>query len=75
MAVSYIRKGDSKSSGTLNDVLTDVGVIIVGNAYVGDNCRIGAGVVVSSDVPDNCMVVSRSSKIVVKEYIDNSDIY
>lgn len=33
-----------------------IGARVIGNVVVGNNCRIGAGCVVTEDVPDNCLV-------------------
>lgn len=48
------------------------GAMIIGAVKVGDNCRIGANCAVSRDIPDNCIVVSSSPRIIEKnERIEN----
>lgn len=44
--------------------LIGVGAAIIGNIRIGDNVKIGAGVVVTSDIPDNCTVVSAPPRVI-----------
>lgn len=43
------------------------GAKILGGITIGDNVFIGANTVVTKDVPDNCVVVGTSQRIIVKE--------
>lgn len=47
-----------------NDVVCYANSIIVGNIRVGNNVIIGAGAVVTKDVPDNCVVVGNPARII-----------
>lgn len=47
-----------------NNVMISTGAKILGPFKVGDNCKIGAGSVVLSEVPPNCTVVGVPGKIV-----------
>jgi serine O-acetyltransferase len=47
------------------------GAKIIGNVKLGNNVRVGANCVVVKDVPDNCVVVAQSPRIIQKENIDN----
>jgi len=40
------------------------GAKVIGGIHVGNNCKIGAGAVVTKDIPDNCTVVGNPGKIV-----------
>ena len=39
------------------------GATVIGNVRIGNNVKIGAGAVVTTDVPDNCTVVSQPARI------------
>lgn len=65
---------DSKRKGapTIGDnCFIGSGAKIIGNINIGDNVRIGANCVVVTDVPDNSVVVSQSSRIIKKDKINN----
>lgn len=47
-----------------NNVIIYIGAIVVGGIRVGDNAIIGAGSVVSSDVPENAIVGGNPAKII-----------
>jgi serine O-acetyltransferase len=47
-----------------NNVVVGVGAKVIGNIYVGDNSKIGAGSVVISPVPPNATVVGVPGRIV-----------
>ncbi|MDR0864812.1 MAG: serine acetyltransferase [Candidatus Symbiothrix sp.] len=50
-----------------NNVDVGSNSIIIGDITVGDNCVIGAGSVVTKNVPDNCTVVGNPAYIIKKE--------
>lgn len=41
-------------------------VTIIGNVHIGNNVTIGAGTVVVKDIPDNCIVVGNTARIIKK---------
>lgn len=43
------------------------GAIVVGRISIGNNVTIGAGAVVTKDVPDNCVVVGNPARIIKHE--------
>ena len=47
--------------------LIGAGAVLVGGITVGDHVKIGAGAVVSTDIPDGCTVVAQPPRIIVKE--------
>lgn len=47
-----------------NNVNIGANVCIIGNIKVGDNVVIGAGSVVTKDIPANCIVVGNPAKII-----------
>jgi len=49
-----------------NRVIVGAGAKILGNIVIGQNCRIGAGSVVLSDIPDNSTVVGVPGRIVYR---------
>jgi serine O-acetyltransferase len=60
----------SKGVGTPvigDNVYIGVGAKIIGAVKVGDNCRIGANCVVTSDVPPNSLVVLDAPRVVARE--------
>ena len=68
---------DSKSYGAPTiggGVFIGAGAIILGGVEIGNNCRIGAGTVVTKSIPDNCVVVSQPSRVIQKDYLDNTGI-
>ena len=48
--------------------LIGAGAIIVGGVKIGHNVKIGAGAVVSTDIPDNSTVVAQPPRIIHKEH-------
>lgn len=50
-----------------NNVMVGVGASVLGNITVGDNSKVGAGAVVTHDVPPNCTVVGVPGHVVVRE--------
>jgi len=47
-----------------NNVFIGAGAKILGNVYIGDNCKIGSNAVVLRDIPANCTAVGIPAKIV-----------
>ena len=45
--------------------LIGAGAVLVGNIHVGNDVKIGAGCVVSENIPDGCVVVSASPRIII----------
>lgn len=57
---------------TIKDgVLIGAGAKIIGNVTIGENARIGAGCIVTRDVPANSVVVMPQPRIIVKEGLQN----
>ncbi|MBC5606353.1 serine O-acetyltransferase [Bacteroides difficilis] len=62
---------DSKGMGApvIEDgVLIGAGAKIIGNVHIGENARIGAGCIVTCDVPSNSVVVMVRPAIITKDY-------
>jgi len=59
---------DYKTPVIGNSVCIYPNSIIIGDITIGDNCVIGAGAVVTKDVPDNAIVVGNPAKII--KYLD-----
>lgn len=51
------------------NVMVGANVVVLGGVHVGDNVRIGAGSVVTKDIPDNCTVVGNPARIIRKDGI------
>lgn len=56
-----------------NNCLIGAGAVVIGGISIGNNVKIGAGAVVSSDIADNCTVVSQPPRIIKKEEIKDVD--
>lgn len=52
-----------------DDVYIGAGAKIIGAVTIGNNCRIGANCVVTSDVPDNSLVVLDSPRVLTREQV------
>lgn len=50
-----------------NHCLIGAGAVLIGNIRVGDFVKIGAGAVVSRDVPSYATVVAQPSRVIVRE--------
>ena len=50
-----------------NNVKVYAGAIIVGGVHIGDNAIIGAGTVVTKDIPENTLVVGATNRIIEKK--------
>lgn len=48
-------------------------VVIVGNVTIGKHCIIGANSVVNSNIPDYCVAVGNSAKVVKKYNFDKEE--
>lgn len=48
-------------------VIVGAHVVVIGGVRIGNNVKIGAGSVVTKDIPDNCTVVGNPAKIIVKD--------
>ena len=62
---------DSKTQGAPvigDNVFIGAGAMIIGNVHVGNNARIGANAIVTSDVPENTVVVASGIRMVQKDY-------
>ncbi len=55
-------KGGAPKIG--NNVILFSGARIIGNITIGDNCVVGAGAVVTKDVPSGCVVAGVPAKVV-----------
>lgn len=66
---------DSKGYGfpSIGDnVLIGAGAKIIGNVTIGSHCRIGANAVVTTDIPDNCVVVMGPPRVIQKSNLKNA---
>lgn len=55
-----------------NNVKLGVSVTIIGNVRIGDNVTVGAGTVVTKDIPDNAVVVGNPARIIRIEVSKNT---
>lgn len=69
------KKGDSIDTPTIGDnVKIFTGAIVLGNIRIGNNVMIGAGSVVTKDIPDNCTVVGNPAIIIKRNGVKVKDI-
>ena len=47
-----------------DDCLIGAGAVLVGGIRIGSHVKIGAGAVVSTDIPDGCTVVARPVRVI-----------
>lgn len=47
-----------------NNVEVMANVVIAGNIHIGDNVTIGAGSVVTKDIPSNCLAAGVPAKVI-----------
>lgn len=59
-----IGEANRKAPEIGDDCLIGAGAVIIGGVKVGRHVRIGAGAVVSTDIPDGCTVVSQPARII-----------
>ena len=52
-----------------DDVHILAGALVLGNIHIGNNAVIGAGAVVTKDVPENCVVVGNPARIIRRDGI------
>ncbi len=64
------RNGDFPRFG--DNVYVAANATVVGDIYIGDNTIIGAGSVVTKDIPGNCVVVGNPARII--KNIDNDSV-
>jgi len=53
-----------------NNVIVGAGAKVLGNITIGGNTRIGAGSVVTEDVPENCTVVGVPGRVVHQQFVN-----
>ena len=49
------------------NVIVGANAVVLGGVHIGNNVKIGAGAVVTKDIPDNCTVVGNPARIVKKD--------
>lgn len=57
---------DGKAPSIGANCLLGAGCVVIGDVRVGDGARIGAGAVVSHDVPPGCTVVAQPPRVLVR---------
>lgn len=55
---------DGKAPVIGDNCLIGAGATLVGGIHIGNNVKVGAGAVVSEDLPDNCTAVSQKPRII-----------
>ena len=55
---------DGKAPVIRDNCLIGAGATLVGGIHIGNNVKVGAGAVVSEDLPDNCTAVSQKPRII-----------
>ena len=50
-----------------DDVLIGAGALIIGNIRIGSRVRIGAGAIVTKDIPDDATVVMDSPRVILRK--------
>ena len=51
------------------------GAKVIGNITIGNNVMIGSGSIVTTDVPDNSMVVGVPSKVISQKGLEHTKYY
>ena len=49
-----------------NGAIISVGCIIIAGVTIGENAMVGAGSVVTTDIPDNCIAIGNPARVVKK---------
>lgn len=47
-----------------DDVLIGANAVVIGDIKIGNNVKIGAGAVITKNVPDNCTVIGNPMRII-----------
>ena len=55
-----------------DNVFIGAGAKVIGGVVIGENCRIGANSCVYQDMPPNSVAVMQPTRIIQKEFLDNS---
>lgn len=65
----HVTIGDGKNGAPVigDNCFIGAGAKIIGDIRIGNNVKIGAGCIVSIDIPDNCTVVMDKPRIIVRE--------
>lgn len=58
-----------------DNVVLCAGCIVIGKIKIGNNVCVGAGAVVTKDVPDNAVVVGNPARIISYKGQEISNIY
>ena len=66
VTIGITQSGTQKKPILKNNVKIYTGAIVLGEIIIGNNVIVGAGSVVTKDVPDNCTVVGNPAKILFK---------
>lgn len=59
-------KAEKRHPSVGKNVIIGCGAKVLGNIYIGDNCKIGSNAVVLESIPDNCTVVGVPARIIKK---------
>ena len=49
-----------------NGAIISVGCIIIAGVTIGENAMVGAGSVVTTDIPDNCIAIGNPARVIKK---------
>ena len=55
---------DGKAPVIGNGCLIGAGAVVIGGVRIGDRVKIGAGAVVSTDIPEDCTVIAQPPRII-----------
>lgn len=51
-------------------MLIGTGAIVIGKVEIGNNVKIGAGCIVTTDIPDNTTVVMEKPRVLIRDWKD-----